>query len=74
MDIRNKTVLVIGGWGLVGNSFYRKLIPEGPRRIIITSLKKEFTGAPVQKQLTLVNPDNNFYKFIYVCALPLLHY
>lgn len=41
MDIAKKTVLVIGGWGLVGNAVTRKLIPEKPKRIIITSLKKE---------------------------------
>ena len=41
MDITNKTVLVLGGWGLVGNAVTRKLIPEKPKRIIITSLKKE---------------------------------
>ncbi len=40
MDIRNKTVLLFGGWGLVGNSLSRKLIKEEPRRIIISSLRK----------------------------------
>lgn len=41
MDIVNKTVLVIGGWGLVGGAVCRKLIKECPKKIIITSLKKE---------------------------------
>jgi hypothetical protein len=41
MDIQNKTVLVLGGWGLVGNAVVRKLVPENPKRIIVTSLKKE---------------------------------
>jgi len=41
MDIQNKTVLVLGGWGLVGNAVIRKLVPENPKRIIVTSLKKE---------------------------------
>ncbi|MCK6615260.1 MAG: short-chain dehydrogenase [Ignavibacteriaceae bacterium] len=41
MDIKNKTVLVLGGWGLVGNSVIRKMLPEKPGRIIVTSLKKE---------------------------------
>ncbi len=41
MDIQNKTVLVLGAWGLVGNAVTRKLIPEKPKRIIVTSLKKE---------------------------------
>lgn len=41
MDIQNKSVLVLGAWGLVGNAVTRKLIKENPRNIIITSLKKE---------------------------------
>lgn len=40
MDIQNKTVLVLGGWGLVGNAVIRKLVPEKPKRIIVTSLKQ----------------------------------
>jgi hypothetical protein len=39
MNIQNKTVLVLGGWGLVGNSVARKLVEDNPKRIIITSLK-----------------------------------
>jgi len=41
MDILNKTVLVLGAWGLVGNAITRKLLTEKPKRIIVTSLKKE---------------------------------
>jgi len=41
MDIREKTVLVIGGWGLVGSAICRKFMEENPRRMIITSLRKE---------------------------------
>ncbi len=41
MDIQNKTVLVLGAWGLVGNSVTRKLLTEKPKQIIVTSLKKE---------------------------------
>jgi hypothetical protein len=40
MDIKKKTVLLFGGWGLVGNSLSRKLIIEKPKRIIIASLKQ----------------------------------
>ncbi len=38
MDIQNKTVLVLGGWGLVGSSICRKLLADEPKRIIVTSL------------------------------------
>jgi len=40
MDIRNKTVLLFGGWGLVGNSLSRNLIKEKPKQIIIASLRQ----------------------------------
>lgn len=39
MNIQNKTVLVLGGWGLVGSAVARKLVDDKPKRIIITSLK-----------------------------------
>lgn len=38
MDIQNKTVLVLGGWGLVGSAICRKLMEERPKRIIVSSL------------------------------------
>ena len=41
MDIQGKTVLVIGGWGLVGSAICRRFMEEHPRRIILTSLRKE---------------------------------
>ena len=47
MDIQGKTVLVIGGWGLVGSAICRKMIEERPRRIIVTSLRREEADAAV---------------------------
>lgn len=41
MDIQNRKVLVLGGWGLVGNSVIRKMMPQNPKQIIVTSLKKQ---------------------------------
>ncbi len=49
MDILNKTVLVLGGWGLVGNAVIRKLMPEKPKRVIVTSLKKEEAEEEIEK-------------------------
>lgn len=40
MDIQKKTVLVLGGWGLVGSAVCRKLMEEKPGRLIVTSLNK----------------------------------
>ncbi len=41
MDIRNKKVLILGGWGLVGSAVARRIVEENPKKIILTSLKKE---------------------------------
>jgi len=49
MNIQNKTVLVLGGWGLVGNAVSRKLVDENPSRIIITSLKLSEANDAVAK-------------------------
>ncbi|MFA6980007.1 MAG: short-chain dehydrogenase [Ignavibacteriaceae bacterium] len=49
MDIQNKKVLVLGGWGLVGNAVTKKLISEKPKQIIVTSLRKEEAFEEVNK-------------------------
>lgn len=49
MNIQNKTVLVLGGWGLVGNAVARKLVDENPKQIIITSLKLSEAEEAVSK-------------------------
>ncbi len=41
MDIKGKTVLILGGWGLVGSAICRRFIPEQPKRLVVTSLLKE---------------------------------
>ena len=41
MDIQNKSVLVLGGWGLVGAAVCRQMMPEKPKRIIVTSLLED---------------------------------
>ena len=40
MDISNRSVLVLGGWGLVGSAICRKLVEESPRKLIVTSLSR----------------------------------
>jgi len=49
MDIQNKKVLVLGGWGLVGSAVTKKLISEKPKQIILTSLRKEEAFEAVNK-------------------------
>ncbi|MCL4817821.1 MAG: short-chain dehydrogenase [Vicinamibacteria bacterium] len=47
MDIRGKSVLILGGYGLVGQAIARRLLPERPRRLILLSLKREEAEAAV---------------------------
>ncbi len=48
MDIQNKSVLVLGGWGLVGSAVCRQMMPEKPKRIIVTSLFEHEAKEAVQ--------------------------
>lgn len=41
MDIRGKSILILGGYGLVGQAIARRLLPEEPRRLILLSLRRE---------------------------------
>lgn len=38
MDIKNKRVLVLGGYGLVGQAVIKRLMPEKPAHVIVTSI------------------------------------
>jgi len=40
MEIKNKLVLVLGGWGLVGTAICRKIMKHDPRGLIVASLKE----------------------------------
>jgi NAD(P)-dependent dehydrogenase (short-subunit alcohol dehydrogenase family) len=40
MDIRGKTVLMLGGSGLVGLAIGRKLLPLRPKRLVIAALRR----------------------------------
>jgi hypothetical protein len=41
VDIRDKDVLILGGYGLVGQAVARRLLPEVPRRLVLLSLRRE---------------------------------
>lgn len=41
MDIKDRDVLILGGYGLVGQAVARRLIPASPRRMILLSLRRE---------------------------------
>lgn len=40
MDIKNKKVLILGGWGLVGSAIARQIIEQEPSQIVLTSLRE----------------------------------
>ncbi|MDD8017889.1 MAG: NAD-dependent epimerase/dehydratase family protein [Bacteroidota bacterium] len=62
MVINTKTVLVLGGWGLVGSAICRRLMDEKPKRIILTSLKEsEATEACRQMQKEYPKAGKNFF-------------
>ncbi|MCL5029790.1 MAG: short-chain dehydrogenase [Bacteroidetes bacterium] len=62
MNIQNKTVLVLGGWGLVGNAVARKLVDDNPKRIIITSLKySEAEDAVSKLEKEFPQKGSNFF-------------
>ena len=49
MDIQNKTILVLGGWGLVGSAICRKLMEDHPKRIIVSSLLESEANEAVEQ-------------------------
>jgi len=50
MDIRDKTVMVLGAHGEVGLAICRELPAQGPKELIITSLR-EGKQSPLLKNL-----------------------
>jgi hypothetical protein len=62
MIINNKTVLVLGGWGLVGSAICRRLMEDQPKRIILTSLKEsEAQEACAQMRSEYPKAGKNFF-------------
>jgi NAD(P)-dependent dehydrogenase (short-subunit alcohol dehydrogenase family) len=41
MDLKEKKVLILGGWGLVGSAIARVLVPEQPAEIVVHSLQRQ---------------------------------
>ncbi len=62
MEINGKSVLVLGGWGLVGSAVCRRLMEEHPRNIIVASLlQSEAEEAVATLQQEYPNVDTNFF-------------
>lgn len=49
MELRDRKVMILGGWGLVGSAIVRALIEERPAEIVVHSLREsEAEGAVVE--------------------------
>ncbi|HEY2945011.1 MAG TPA: short-chain dehydrogenase, partial [Vicinamibacteria bacterium] len=53
MDIANKSVLILGGYGLVGQAVARRLLREAPSRMVLLSLKRE----EAEEAVAALNPE-----------------
>jgi NAD(P)-dependent dehydrogenase (short-subunit alcohol dehydrogenase family) len=49
MDIRGKSATVLGGFGLVGSAVCRELLRRSPRRLVLTSLRREEAEGAVRQ-------------------------
>ncbi|MCX8057630.1 MAG: short-chain dehydrogenase [Ignavibacteria bacterium] len=56
MDIKGKSVLILGGWGLVGFAIARRIIVENPSKIILASLN-EWEAKEAVENLSKEFPD-----------------
>lgn len=62
MELKGSTVLVLGGWGLVGSAIIQRLMRHEPARVIVTSLRREEAEdavAQLRRQFSLL-PDETF--------------
>lgn len=62
MQIKGSTILVLGGWGLVGSAIIQRLMRYEPARVIVTSLHRdeaEDAVARLREQFPLL-PDETF--------------
>src|SRR4051812_61835 len=48
MDIQNKRILVLGGYGLAGQAVIRRLMREKPAHIVITSIHQHEAESAVE--------------------------
>ncbi len=62
MQLKGSTVLVLGGWGLVGSAIIQRLMRYEPARVIVTSLRRDEAEEAVEqlrRQYSLL-PDETF--------------
>ena len=60
MNIQGSTILVLGGWGLVGAAICHELMEHSPKRLIVSSLKKneaEDAVSDLRKEYSNADPE-----------------
>lgn len=60
MEISGKRVLILGGWGLVGNAICKELLKHQPAKLFISSLRQSEAEEAVtnfRKEFSHLNPD-----------------
>ncbi|GIV56631.1 MAG: hypothetical protein KatS3mg040_1399 [Candidatus Kapaibacterium sp.] len=60
MQLKGSTILVLGGWGLVGSAIIQRLMRYEPARVIVTSLRREEAEEAVEhlrRQFALLPPE-----------------
>ena len=60
MNVKNSSILILGGWGLVGSAIAKKLVALDPKKLIISSLKKEESEDAVKmlrEEFSNVDPE-----------------
>lgn len=60
MEIRDRRVLILGGWGLVGMAIIRRLVQHQPREVVILSL----TEQEAREACALMEKEATQVKFI----------
>jgi len=56
VDLKDKRVLILGGWGLVGSAIARLLVAEEPAEIVVHSLNRA-EAEEAERSLVAVFPD-----------------
>ena len=57
MEIKNKKVLVFGGWGLVGMAICRRILEEKPEMLIVHSLTQSESEEACDTLKEMPQPD-----------------